>query len=79
MVRTKETLILSRQEVAGCISFNEIREVVEETLKEHAKGNVMFPPRSVLPTKENKQAWPGYNSGLSARPAYLRLQDVAGV
>lgn len=74
-----DTLLLSRSEVASCTSIHDIIEVVEQELKEDAKGTVMFPPRSGLPTKENQGAWPGYNSNLSARPAYLRLQDIAGV
>ena len=78
-MKPNETLLLSREEVYSCTSIQEVIETVEETLKEHAKGAVMFPPRSNLPTQENQGAWPGYNSNLSARPAYLRLQDIAGV
>lgn len=79
MTKPYDTLLLSREEVASCTSIHEVIEVVEETLCEHAKGTVMFPPRSAIPTTKNQAAWPGYNSNLSARPAYLKLQDIAGV
>ena len=74
----KETLILSKSQVAQAVAKVDIIKTVEEVLIGRSTGNVILPPKISLNLGEDG-SWPNYDAFLNAMPSYVGKYDIAGI
>jgi ornithine cyclodeaminase/alanine dehydrogenase len=74
----KETLMMSKGQVAQAVTSVDIIKTIEEVLAGHSQGTVVLPPKISLNLGEDGN-WPHYNGFINAMPGYIGKYDIAGI
>ncbi len=64
-------LLLTKSDIEGIVSMNDVMKVVEEAFREKSLGRVEMPPKSYVPLPE-------YRGDFRVMPAYVRKLKAAG-
>ena len=75
---SKETLLLSQNEVKSCITMKEVIDICEKTFEGMATGTVINPTKVLLDLGETAE-YPPYKGFMNAMPAYIGFTDTAGL
>ncbi len=73
-----DTLLLSRKEVEGLLTTQEVLESVEKTFQGMGEGTVVNPAKAGLDLGESSD-YPPYKGLMNAMPAYVGWLDSAGL
>lgn len=73
-----KTRLLSRNEVSGLITMDEVLDAVEKTFKGMGEGTVINPTKVNLDLGETA-SYPPYGGFMNAMPAYIGWLDTAGI
>jgi alanine dehydrogenase len=71
-VMNHETLLLSREDIQGCLDMPTCLDIVEQVFKAHGEAKVVMPPKLSLNLE-------GADSWANAMPAYVGPFDAAGL
>ena len=71
---SRETIILSDQDVAALLPYEEVVGMVDTVFQEWGRGNVVMPPKVNLDMSRS-----GHPSWANAMPAYMVADNVGGL